>query len=297
MATVWRRIIVVLAALDIGACVPPPASQMPSPQAAEVRLRATTEGCVAIAAEGRFSHKRRFEDVTTGSFTLLAAPNGHIRLDIHQPPLRTIGTFTSNGDTFAWMDWRERRVYVGPAAPCAARARRDAVESLAHMPVAPHVLADLVRGQAPLEAGTHETLAWDRWGFYLLGQHTPQGSTGFELGIPPGDRDKFWQRQRLRVLRVRALAAGETTYDARLAGHARAAMSEGFAAMDDERAVPPSGPYCDAELPRTVTIDVPSRSETWTVAYEKVKWNPPLVEGAFEVQKGGADRLVTLRCD
>ena len=45
--------------------------------------------------------------------------------------------------------------------------------------------------------------------------------------------------------------------------------------------IPVSGPSCQAELPRTIHVEVPGKMADVLFRYEDVTWNPPITEGLF----------------
>jgi hypothetical protein len=45
--------------------------------------------------------------------------------------------------------------------------------------------------------------------------------------------------------------------------------------------IPPSGPLCDAEIPKRIHLEVPDPSEDVVFRYGETTWNPPLPAGTF----------------
>jgi hypothetical protein len=60
--------------------------------------------------------------------------------------------------------------------------------------------------------------------------------------------------------------------------------------------VPPSGPVCDAELPRSIRVRVPDTEEDVIFQYKEAKWNPPVIPGAFEQTAPQGVRSVFVDC-
>jgi hypothetical protein len=87
----------------------------------------------------------------------------------------------------------------------------------------------------------------------------------------------------MRVLDVRVEQQGYVLYHAEMGDHARAATA-GPREDPDNLAPPlaPSGPPCDAEIPRKIRLDVPNPTTDVRFQYEQLLWNPPLPEGTFE---------------
>ena len=103
------------------------------------------------------------------------------------------------------------------------------------------------------------------------------------LAPRPDDWTKPWEQQRMRVLDVRVEQQQYVLYHAELSEHAAAATA---AAREDPDGLapplPPSGPPCDAEIPRKIHMEVPDPEADVRFQYQELKWNPPLPEGTFE---------------
>jgi hypothetical protein len=87
----------------------------------------------------------------------------------------------------------------------------------------------------------------------------------------------------MRVLDVRVSQQGYTLYHAELGDHGPAPTAG--PRLDPENIdppIPPSGPVCDAELPRRIHMEIPSPEADVRFSYSELKWNPPLPEGVFE---------------
>jgi len=87
----------------------------------------------------------------------------------------------------------------------------------------------------------------------------------------------------------------------------RAELKARLAAMAKERIdvdgidppIPPSGPLCEAELPRRLHIEVPDQNEEVDFRYKEkdLMWNPPLPDGIFEQAVPAGLEVVPVRCD
>ena len=60
--------------------------------------------------------------------------------------------------------------------------------------------------------------------------------------------------------------------------------------------IPPSGPACDAELPRSIRMQVPNTEQDVIFQYKEAKWNPPIIPGAFQMQPPGGVHSVFVTC-
>jgi hypothetical protein len=98
----------------------------------------------------------------------------------------------------------------------------------------------------------------------------------------PADFGKPWQSQRVRVLDVRVAQQGVDLWHAELGDHRWAKTAPAW--RDPEGLEPPlapSGPECDAEVPRRIHIEVPEGGQDVLFRYDDVQLNPPLPAGAF----------------
>ncbi len=282
----------VLASAGCKAVAPPP-SLLPSAAIALERLRATGRCEVAIQASAKVDH---FGDHgrLRGDLLMFIAVPARIRMDAVSPFGATVLTLTSDGRRFALADFREKRFFAGPASACN-------IARLTSVPVPPNVLVDLLRGQAPVlkhdpAAGQ---LAWSSKGYYVLTLPSTRDATEeLHLAPRPDDWGRPWAEQRMRLLDVTVRQYGGVLYHAELAGHEVAAM--GKVRIDELGVDPPlspSGPFCDAEIPRRIHLEVPDPSEDVVFRYGETTWNPPLPDGVFTQSPPGGMRLEPVECE
>ena len=274
----------------------PPASQIPSADAAVARMHDATASCLGVQAKAKIDHvdrKRKFgTQRLRGDLLMMVTVPARIRMDIVSPFGVTVATLTSDGQRFNLADLRDKRFYSGPAKACN-------IARLTTVPVPGPVLVDLLRGEAPVvqhgaRAGLPESsqIAWSGKGYYVLtfaGKNTT--TEEIHLAPHPDDFGKPWSAQRLRVLEVTIRQEGLVLYRAQLDGHAAAAMAN---ARVDEQGIdppiPPSGPVCTAELPRRIHVEVPGLEEDVLFRYDEVTWNPPLPRDIFvQAQPAGLE--------
>ncbi len=202
-----------------------------------------------------------------------------IRMDIVSPFGVALATLTSDGAHFALSDLRDKHAYVGPADACN-------IARLTTVPVPGHVLVDLLRGEAPVlrHAPGSPRIAWNEAGYYSLLIPGTQGALEVvHLAPRPDDWARPWRDQRVRVLDVAVQQHGSVLYHAELASHAAASWASPRIDPDGlAPPIPPSGPFCEAEIPRRIRVEVPDRGADVRFNYEQVVWNPPLVEGIFD---------------
>ena len=102
----------------------------------------------------------------------------------------------------------------------------------------------------------------------------------------------------MRVLDVRILQQGYLLYHAELAGHSPAATAGPRVDPDNlEPPLPPSGPPCDAEVPRKIHVEVPVPASDLRFQYQQLSWNPPLPPGTFELPIAPGMLIETVSCE
>jgi hypothetical protein len=272
-------------------CPSMPAPQYPFAKASNVitQLEATQSCGRNVQASAKidfFGKQGRFR----GDLLLFAGRAANLRLDAVSPFGVALATLTSDGNNFALADLREKAFYVGPAEPCN-------IARLTSVPIPGPALVDLLRGSAPLITHDRSSLIWSGRGYYemeLLGQ---VGSERLRIGVHPDDVTKPTAQQRMRLLDV-LVRNGETVlYHAELDGHSPASMAT--ARVDDdgvEPPIPPSGPECHAEAPRTIHLEVPADDKDVIFRYDKVTWNPPLPANVFQQSQPSGMPLVRVNC-
>lgn len=273
-------LVVALLLLACGACarVAPPPSSPPTADDALVRMHATFACGNAIQASAKIDRFGEHGRVR-GDLMLFAARPARIRMDLVSPFGVALATLTTDESGFALADLREKRFYVGPASGCN-------IARLTTVPVPAHVLVDLLRGEAPVlrhvPQGTK--IAWSSDGYWVLAiASTREAREEIHLAPRPEDWRKPWNQQRIRVLDVRVEQRNYVLYHAQFSDHATAAMA-GRREDPDGLAppLPPSGPPCDAEIPRKIHVEVPEpESSDVRFQYQQLLWNPPLPEGTF----------------
>jgi hypothetical protein len=283
--------LLVLAAPLLGGCpsAPPPLSQLPSAQAAIDRMHATTACGTGVQASAKIDHFGK-QGRVRGNLDMIVTQPARIRMDVFSFGV-AVATLTSDGKAFALADLRDKRFYVGRASACN-------IARLTTVPIPGPVLVDLLRGQAPVVKHAPDPAAmkieWSGDGYYKITVvGTRDAVEEIHVTPRPDDFAKPWAEQRMRVLDVTVRQQGLVLYHAALDEHAPARTasprvdSEGI-----DPPIPPSGPSCDAEIPRTIHVEVPGLGDDVLFRYEQVVWNPPIPEGLF-VQQSQAGMSVT----
>jgi len=265
----------------------PPASQPPTGQAAIDRLRATGACGLGVQASAKIDHFGK-QGRIRGDVLFFARAPASIRMDIVSPFGATLATLSSDGSRFALSDLREKRFYRGRASACN-------IARLTTLPVPGDVLVDLLRGQAPILKRTSEpTIAWSGRGYYVVDiASTREAREEIHLEPHPADWSKPWGEQRMRLVDVKVEQAGFVLYHAELDDHRAAHTAPARVDPDGvDPPLPPSGPACEAEVPRRIHVEVPSEEADVLFRYDDVAWNPPIPGGTF-VQDAPAGMEIT----
>lgn len=212
-----------------------------------------------------------------GKLLFVAMLPDRVRLDSFSPLGAVISTLTADGDAFQLYDAREGRFVYGPASACN-------LSRFIGVPVPAHALVELFDGRAPVlrHEPSDARVAWEggRYAVTIRGAH--QAEELIELAPLEADWHLPWSEQRVHVLRVLVRQAGVALYEAEL-GDFEPARTAAPRVDPDGLAppIPPSGPACDAELPRRLRLLVPGERRDLLVEVESVEHNPPLTAGLF----------------
>lgn len=272
---------------------PPPASQPPSARAAIDRLHDTQDCGLGVQAAAKIDHFGAHGRVR-GDLLLFAMWPARLRMDAVSPFGVTLATLASDGRAFSLSDLREKKFFVGPASACN-------IARLTTVAMPGHVLVSLLRGDAPVlkHDASAASITWDRSGYYVV-KIAGANQTEEELQLEPHPSDVAlpWNKQRMRVKRVRVQQEGIVLYDAELDDHKPAATAKERVDPDGiDPPIPPSGPMCSAEVPRRIHVKVPGTESDVRFRYDDVSWNPPLVEGLFTQPVPGGLEIVRVTCD
>lgn len=273
--------------------VAPPASAPPTADDALSRMHASLACGNAVQASAKIDHFGA-QGRVRGDVMLFAAKTARVRIDVVSPFGVALATLTSDGTSFRLADLREKRFYVGPATACN-------IARLTTVPVPGSVLVDLLRGEAPVlvHPSAPPTMAWSPDGYWVVRvDSTRDAHEEIHLAPRPSDWGLPWEQQRLRVLDVRVTQQGFVLYHAELSDHAPAPTAGPRIDPDNiDPPIPPSGPVCDAEIPRRIHVEVPNPEADVRFVYEQLSWNPPLPPGTFDQAPPGGMRIVPVNCD
>lgn len=290
-----------VAALALAACTTsPPPSQLPNAQAAIDRMRATSSCGNAIQADAKLDHFSSETGRIRTELLFIAARPARLRMDALAPVVGTVFTLTTNGSQFEVSDLRNHRFLHGPATACN-------IARITNIPMPIHPLITLLMGRAPVlrhdaQGLPAPTITWDGSGsghYVVKIAGNNDAVEEVQLAPDPSDWKKPWGEQRLRVLDVTVSQRGVVLYHAELDSHETTPMATpatangGATAASDcdevckalgQTATPRSGGTCDAEIPRRIHVEIPTRSTDALFRYDKVAWNPPLDPAVFSQQ-------------
>ncbi len=276
--------------------MPPPPSQPPTADAALARMHATAEcGNGILAKNAKLDHFGARGRVR-GDMSMFVVRPARLRMSVFSPPplMSPIVTLTSDGNEFRLADMRENKFFVGPASACN-------IARLTTVPIAGPVLVELLRGQAPVlkHAPEGATLAWSGKGYYVIRiASTREAHEEIHLTPRRDDWYKPYTEQRMRVLDVVVNQYGDVLYHAELEDHEPVPMSQPLVDAEGiDATVPPSGPVCDAEVPRKIHLEVPEQDDDVQFKYTDITWNPPLPEGTFTQPAPQGMPVVHVQCE
>ncbi len=228
-----------------------------------------------------------------GDVYLFAVNPEAVRFDVVSPFGATIFTLTADGKDFKLADLEQKTFFHGPATACN-------LARFTQVPVPGHALAALLRGEAPVLV--HEPAAariqWEDGHYKLDIASKHSAEEEIHLEVHPDDFDKPWQNQRVRVTRVRVAQGGRDLYIAKLGDHTPTVTAAPRVDEDGvDEPIPPSGPPCGAEYPKTIRFQVEETRDDVKFEYKEAKWNPPLLPETFTqpVPGGMRKQLVTCR--
>ncbi len=270
----------------------PPPSQFPSAADALARMKDTYSCANGIQGDGKIDHFGT-QGRVRGEVLLFAINPARVRVDVISPFGAMLFSLTSNGEDFKMLDTKEKQFLYGPAKACN-------LARMTQVPVPGHVLVSLLRGEAPLLV--HEpqapTISWDCDHYQVIIPSTREAQQEVHLQVYDEDFDKPWSEQRVRVTQVNVYQRGYTIYEADLTNHEKAKTAPPRTDPDGiDPDIPPSGPACNVEIPRSIHMVVPSKGDDVIFQYEEVMFNPPIPAGAFSQPVPGGVQRVFVDCE
>ena len=285
----WLALLVCLVGAGCARSAPP--SRFPDAATLLSRLREQQRCSRGLSGEGKLDYFGK-EGRIRGSILFMASSPDAVRLDVVSPFGATISTLTSNGKDFSLYDLRQKVFLQGPANACN-------LGRFTHVPMPPHALVSLLRGEPPLlvHAPSEASLAWER-GRYVVRIASKHQATQ-EIAISPSDADydKPYAQQRVSLSSVEVRQQDYVLYRAELEQHEPAATAPPRSDPDGiDPDVPPSGPACQAALPRRLHLEVPAEEQDLVLSVTEIAHNPPLKTGAFEQRPPGGVEVRSSPC-
>lgn len=280
-----------LTLMVVGCCRTPPPSRFPTARDALTRMKRTYECANGVQGEGKIDHFSPKGRVR-GDIYIFAVNPARVRIDVASPFGQMLYTLTSNGHTFRMLDVKGKQFLHGPADACN-------LARLTQVPVPGHVLVSLLRGEAPLlvHRPSDAVIDWDCDAYRVQINSKNDATQELRLDVVDEDFEKPWQEQRLRLLSMTVWQKDTVLYTADLRNHElthTAPPREDPDGLDDP--IPPSGGPCDVEVPQSIRIQVPHSDDDVVFQYKKVKFNPPIPDGAFSQPVPGGVRKRLVRC-
>lgn len=278
-------------AMALGCQRPAPPSRFPDAASLLQRLHQQQSCSRGLAGEGKIDYLGK-EGRVRGSLLFIASSPDRVRFDVISPFGATISTLTSDGTDFALYDLRQKLFLRGPANACN-------LAKFTHVPMPPHALVSLLRGEPPVLAHAPEQarLSWEG-GHYVVRISSRHQATQ-AIAIAPSDEDyeKPYQQQRLALESVEVRQQDYVLYRAELEQHEpapTAAPRQDPDGIDPD--VPPSGPACRASVPRRLHLEVPAEEQDLLLAVSDIAHNPPLGARPFEQRPPGGVSIRSSPC-
>lgn len=260
-----------------------PPSRFPDAGSLLARLHEQQSCSRGLSGEAKIDYFGREGRVRASIYFLASSPD-RVRLDVVSPLGATISTLTSDGRQFALSDLRQRVFLHGSASACN-------LAQFTHVPMPPHALVSLLRGEPPLLVHTppQATLVWEGGRYVVRIQSRNQASQEIAISPSDADYDKPFSLQHVALESVEVKQQGYVLYRAELEQPLAATTAPPRSDPDGiEPDVPPSGPACGASLPRRLHLAVPSEDQDLLLAVQEVVHNPPLESTSFtQVVPGG----------
>lgn len=268
-----------------------PPSRFPDAASLLSRLREQQACSRGLSGEGKLDYFGK-EGRVRGSLLFMAASPSSVRLDVVSPFGATLSTLTSNGRDFALYDLRQKLLLQGPANACN-------LAKLTRVPLPPHALVSLLRGEPPLlrHAPQQASLAWEagRYVIRIAGAH--EAMQEIAVSLPDADYAKPYGQQRLQLASVQVKQQSYVLYRAQLAQHEPANTAPPKTDPDGiDPDVPPSGPACGASVPRRLRLEVPAEEQDLLLSIDEIVHNPPLRDGVFEQRAPGGVAVRSSPC-
>jgi hypothetical protein len=188
-----------------------PPSRFPDAASLLARLHAQQTCSRGLSGEGKIDYFGK-EGRIRGSLLFMVASPDRVRFDVVSPFGATLSTLTSDGQNFSLYDLRQKVFLHGLANACN-------LGQFTHVPMPPHALVSLLRGEPPVLVHTPEqaSLSWEA-GHYIVRISSKHAATQ-EIAISPrgADYDKPYAEQHVDLSSVEVRQQNYVLYRAELA--------------------------------------------------------------------------------
>ena len=291
---VFRGVAIVATLAAVAGCgTPPPASQFPTADDALGRMKAQYACVNGLQSETKIDVVSKRGRVK-GDALFFAVNPARVRVDVVSPFGATLYTLTSDGRNFKMLDLPEKQFLLGPASACN-------LARLTQVPLEGHALVSILRGEAPVlkHEASATSITWDsdegRYQLEVRGSHDAVQRVA--LAVHDADLGKPWNQQRVRMMGVAVAQRGLDLWDVELGDYKPAKTAPAYEDPDGiDPPLPPSGPTCDAEAPRSLRMKVPHTADDVLLEVSELTWNPPLRGGTFDQPMPGGVRRVPVDC-
>jgi outer membrane biogenesis lipoprotein LolB len=276
-------------------CTRAPLERFQSAESLLGGLRDKTSCSRAVSGEAKLYFRGEGRRLS-GSVLYLAQAPSQLRFDLISPFGVTLTTLTADGSRFSLFDLGARRFYFGPARTCN-------VTRFTRVPVPPAALVETLRGRPATIV--HESAALRFVTPFLGAPHYQVELQGpsetrqiVRIAVHPDDVLEPLAEQRLRYLGSEVWQAGEMSYSVALSQFQVAGLRPRAMSEDPlEPPLPPSGPACQAELPRRIKFVVPATGYEVTFDHTEQWHNPPLPEAAFRLDVPSGVESIFSNCE
>jgi len=299
-ATVARPGVAGLSLLLTLGCSRGPSVRFNHPQQLLDHIYERTSCSRAVQGEGRLEVAGPFVGYR-GKLMFKAEVPAQLRFDLYSDLGVTLATLVTHDQSLRFFDLSQNTLVSGEANACN-------MAQFTQVQVPPLALVELLRGRPPVlrHAPDAAQLAWKNELF---------GTGHYEITVAgeSASREKIWVSvperdwalpltdQRTFVTRVQVWQGGATLYAVELADYQIAHRSS-LEPTQDEREMgitelQATGPVCDGALPRRLAFDVGHAGHELRIEAHDVVHNPPLVEGAYDLEPPRGVRAVSGACD
>jgi len=262
--------------LALGCSRAAPASRFPDAHSLLARLREQQKCSRGLSGEGKIDYFGKEGRVRGSVLFLLSSPD-RVRIDVVSPFGATVSTLTSDGSRFALYDLRQKLFLQGTASACN-------LAQFTHVPMPPHALVSLLRGEPPVlvHDAPETSLSWEGGRYVVRIRSKHSAAEAIAISPSDADYDKPFAEQRLALESVEVRQQEYVLYRAELADHEPSRTAPPRSDPDGvDPDLPPSGPECHASVPRRLHLEVPSEEQDLLLSVSEIAHNPPLQTGAF----------------